>query len=78
MNEISDLYQEIIIDHSRSPKNFGHLSDKTHQAEGHNPLCGDNITLEVRVKDNIIDDIAFFCNTYNLFYCHTLVSKDSE
>lgn len=59
MNEIFDLYQELIIDHSRSPKNFGTLANKSHDAKGHNPLCGDIIQLDVMVKDGVIFDIAF-------------------
>lgn len=59
MNDIWDLYQELIIDHSRTPKNFGELTDKSHHARGHNPLCGDIIDLDVLVKDDIILDIAF-------------------
>lgn len=59
MNDIFDLYQELIIDHSRSPKNFGALAEKSHHARGHNPLCGDIIDLDVLVVDNIIASIAF-------------------
>jgi nitrogen fixation NifU-like protein len=59
MNEVLELYQEIILDHSKSPKNFGHLSNKTHQALGKNPLCGDVISIELVIKDGYIVDIAF-------------------
>lgn len=59
MNEIFDLYQELIIDHARAPKNFGRLADKSHHAEGHNPLCGDIIDLDVNVIDNVITSIGF-------------------
>jgi nitrogen fixation protein NifU and related proteins len=59
MNDLYDLYQELIIDHSRSPKNFGELLDKTHYAHGNNPLCGDSIDIDIRMKDGIIAHIAF-------------------
>lgn len=59
MSDILDMYQELIIDHSRSPKNFGALSNRSHNAKGHNPLCGDIINLDVLVKDDVISGIAF-------------------
>jgi nitrogen fixation protein NifU and related proteins len=59
MNDIFDLYQDLIIDHSRAPKNFGNLSDRSHHARGHNPLCGDIIDLDVKILDNCITNIAF-------------------
>ncbi|MCX7879399.1 MAG: SUF system NifU family Fe-S cluster assembly protein [Ignavibacteria bacterium] len=58
--ESSDLlYQEIILDHNRNPRNFGELSNATHKAVGHNPLCGDYIELYLIVKDNVIVDVKF-------------------
>jgi nitrogen fixation NifU-like protein len=57
--DLTDLYQEIIVDHNRSPRNFGKLDDLTQQAEGYNPLCGDRLTLYLRVKDGIIEDVSF-------------------
>jgi nitrogen fixation NifU-like protein len=59
MSELSDLYQEIILDHNRRPRNFGKLDHPTHQAQGHNPLCGDEITVFVEVADGRIADITF-------------------
>lgn len=59
MNDIFDMYQELIIDHSRSPKNFGTLTKKSHHARGHNPLCGDIIDLDMLVVNDIISNIAF-------------------
>ncbi len=52
MNDILDMYQELIIDHSRSPKNFGELRVKSHCARGHNQLCGDIIDLDILVNDD--------------------------
>lgn len=57
--DLADLYQEVIIDHSRRPRNFGGLEDATGTAEGVNPLCGDQLTLYVKVVDGRIADIAF-------------------
>ncbi|MEZ5316320.1 MAG: SUF system NifU family Fe-S cluster assembly protein [Vicinamibacterales bacterium] len=59
MSELSDLYQEVILDHNRRPRHFGTLPAATHAAEGYNPLCGDRLTLQVRVEDGRIADIAF-------------------
>jgi nitrogen fixation NifU-like protein len=49
MSELSDLYQEVILDHGRRPRNFGPLPDATHHAEGFNPLCGDHLTVHARL-----------------------------
>ena len=59
MSELSDLYQEIILDHNRRPRNYGQLDQPTHQAEGHNPLCGDEISVFIQVEDDTITDISF-------------------
>ncbi len=58
-NDLSQLYQDVIIDHSRHPHNFGRLADATRTVEGINPLCGDQITLYVKLIDDRIEDIAF-------------------
>jgi nitrogen fixation NifU-like protein len=59
MSDLSELYQEVILDHNRCPRNFGTLADANHRAEGHNPLCGDRLSLFVRVDHGAIGDIAF-------------------
>lgn len=53
------LYQEVILDHNKKPRNWGHLDTPSHQAEGVNPLCGDHIKLTVNVADNQVAAIAF-------------------
>ena len=53
------LYQEVILDHNRKPRNFGTLEHPSHHAEGHNPLCGDHITVALELADGRIDRIAF-------------------
>jgi len=58
-NELSELYQEVILDHNKSPRNFGELDNYTHYAKGHNPLCGDSIELYLDVLDNTIREIKF-------------------
>ncbi|HEY3638676.1 MAG TPA: SUF system NifU family Fe-S cluster assembly protein [Rhizomicrobium sp.] len=57
---LRELYQEVILDHSRHPRHFGALADATHRGEGHNPLCGDRVTVYLHVdnKDRI-DGISF-------------------
>jgi nitrogen fixation NifU-like protein len=58
-SDLTDLYQQVIIDHSRHPQNFGRLGDATRTVEGVNPLCGDQVTLYVKLLGDRIDDIAF-------------------
>ena len=61
MNDIdfADLYQEVIVDHSRRPRNFGRLVDATHSAEGFYPLCGDRLKLYVNVKNDAVQEARF-------------------
>lgn len=58
-NEIGDLYQELILDHKRHPRNFHRIEDATHHAQGHNPLCGDELTLYLRVEGDRIVEASF-------------------
>jgi nitrogen fixation NifU-like protein len=58
-SELRDLYQEVVIDHSKHPRNFRKLEGATRTAEGFNPLCGDQLTIYVKLADGIIEDIAF-------------------
>ncbi len=58
-DELSDLYQQVILDHSKSPRNFRPLPEATCAARGHNPLCGDQVTIYLRVEENVIRDISF-------------------
>jgi nitrogen fixation NifU-like protein len=59
MADTKQLYQEVILDHNRKPRNWGAVADATHHAEGLNPLCGDRLQLTVRLKDETVDAIAF-------------------
>ena len=59
MTDLRDLYQEVIIDHSRRPRNFGSLPGHNHHADGFNPLCGDKLTLYLKVVDGIIEEVRF-------------------
>lgn len=59
MSDLTDLYQEIILDHNRRPRNYRVLEHPTHSAEGFNPLCGDQLTVALKVADDRIVDIAF-------------------
>jgi nitrogen fixation NifU-like protein len=53
------LYQEVILDHNRKPRNYGKVEQATHRAEGLNPLCGDHLWLSLRVADDLLAEIAF-------------------
>ena len=59
MSDLSELYQEVILDHNKRPRNFGTLEAPTHHAEGYNPLCGDRLDLFVRVDGDTIADVRF-------------------
>ena len=60
IDELRDLYRELILDHARHPRHFGRLEDATHTAEGINPLCGDKLKLYLRLdEDSAIADIMF-------------------
>ena len=57
--DIADLYQELIVDHSRRPRNFGRLESASHTAEGFNPLCGDKVRVYVDLENEIVRDVSF-------------------
>jgi len=57
--EVRALYQEVIIDHGRHPRNFGPMPEATHLLEGYNPLCGDKLKLFLHIKDNKIEKAMF-------------------
>ena len=59
MTDLQSLYQSIILDHNRRPKNFGTLEGATNRAEGRNPLCGDEVVVELKVEDDVITDVRF-------------------
>ena len=59
MSELQDLYQELILDHNRRPRNRGRLEDASHYAEGYNPLCGDRVTISLHVEDDVVTDVRF-------------------
>lgn len=59
MADLGELYQQIILDHNRSPRNFRELPDANRSAEGYNPLCGDEIRLWVKLDGDVIEDIGF-------------------
>ncbi len=59
MSDLSDLYQEVILDHNRRPRNFGVLADATRIANGYNPLCGDKLKLYLKLNGDRIEAIAF-------------------
>jgi nitrogen fixation NifU-like protein len=59
VDEFDLLYQEVILDHNKNPRNFGVLETATHKAVGHNPLCGDQIEIYLNVEDDTITDVKF-------------------
>ena len=59
MSELRSLYQEIILDHNKNPRNFKSLADANRTVEGFNPLCGDHYVFYLKIEDGVIKDIAF-------------------
>jgi nitrogen fixation NifU-like protein len=57
--ELRNLYQDIIVDHSRHPHNFGRLAEASHHAEGYNALCGDKLTVYLKLADGVIEAVSF-------------------
>ena len=59
MSELTDLYQQVILDHNKKPRNFRKLENANHSAEGYNPLCGDHLTVYLNLEDDSVKDISF-------------------
>ena len=60
MSYSNELYQQVILDHNRKPKNFREMEDATHSCHGFNPLCGDDYTIYLKVdEDQLIQDVSF-------------------
>ena len=59
MSDLRELYQEVILDHTKNPRNFGRLDPRSHSAEGHNPICGDHLTVYLRLQDARVEDVRF-------------------
>src|SRR5678815_4859411 len=59
MSELSELYQQVILDHNKKPRNFRKLESANHTAEGYNPLCGDQLTIYLSLEDEAVNDISF-------------------
>jgi nitrogen fixation NifU-like protein len=57
--DLNDLYRDVIVDHNRKPRNFRPMPDADCQAEGFNPLCGDRLTIYVKLQDGVISDVSF-------------------
>ncbi|MCK9212494.1 MAG: SUF system NifU family Fe-S cluster assembly protein [Ignavibacteriaceae bacterium] len=61
-SELRELYQQVILDHNKSPRNFKKLEDANHHAEGHNPLCGDHLDVYLQLENDVVKDISFIGN----------------
>ena len=59
MSELQELYQEVVLDHTRRPRNFGKLEGANRSGRGYNPFCGDNITLYLKVEDGVVTGVGF-------------------
>ena len=59
MSELDELYQEVILDHNRSPRNYRAMMNANRKAQGYNPLCGDHVTVYLDLEEGVIKDISF-------------------
>jgi nitrogen fixation protein NifU and related proteins len=59
MSELSELYQQVILDHNKKPRNFREIETANHKADGHNPLCGDQLTVFLEMENEQVKDVAF-------------------
>ena len=59
MSELSELYQQVILDHNKKPRNFRRLENANHTAEGYNPLCGDQLTVYLDLENDLVKDVGF-------------------
>ncbi len=59
MDDLRELYQTTILDHNKRPRNFGRLEEADREADGHNPLCGDQLHVSVQLSDDTVDDVMF-------------------
>ena len=59
MNELQTLYQEVILDHNKNPRNFRVMADATHVVDGYNPLCGDHYTIYLKIEAEVVKEISF-------------------
>jgi nitrogen fixation protein NifU and related proteins len=59
MSELSELYQQVILDHNKKPRNFRKLEAANHTAEGYNPLCGDQLTIYLNLEDDLVKEVGF-------------------
>ena len=59
MSELSELYQQVILDHNKKPRNFRKLETANHTAEGYNPLCGDQLTIYLNLEDDTVKEVGF-------------------
>jgi nitrogen fixation protein NifU and related proteins len=59
VSDLRDLYQEVILDHTKKPRNFHKMEAATNSAKGHNPLCGDRLTVYLKLENDIVKDISF-------------------
>ena len=59
MSELSELYQQVILDHNKKPRNFRKLESANHSAEGYNPLCGDHLTVYLNLENDAVKEVSF-------------------
>ena len=59
MSDLRELYQEVILDHGKTPRNFGKIPEASCQSSGHNPFCGDNVTVYLQLEDNTVSNVLF-------------------
>ena len=77
MSELKDLYQEVILDHNKRPRNYHAVENASHSAEGYNPLCGDRLNLYLKVEDGVVTDVGFQGSGCAIFKASASLMTDS-
>ena len=77
MTDLSDLYQEVILDHNRRPRNFHTMDEANRRAEGFNPLCGDRLTVYLHVDGDVVKEISFEGSGCAIFKASASLMTDS-
>lgn len=77
MDELRELYQEMLLDHHKKPRNYGKPENVNRQADGHNPLCGDRVTIYLVLNGDVIEDIGFEGNGCAICTASTSIMTES-
>ncbi len=78
MSELNDLYQEVILDHNKNPRNFREIEFANFKADGHNPLCGDQLKVFLEVEDERVKDVSFVGSGCEVFASNFVIHHRAQ